>query len=228
MTARPFTPSGSSLSGLYAGPSQPDTLVLFLHGYGANAADLMGIGRQLASHLPKTGFLAPDAPKTLPFGAQARAWFDLDARLDPADLDRGVQAARPLVLDYLSAALRSFDLRAQNLLVCGFSQGCMMALEACPRFAQPVGQVMGLSGALAGPDRLTQEVVSRSPIFLGHGTADPVVPFAAQALAQAALTKAGFGVEVAAYAGVGHGIPPEAIRTLYDKVLSLGLGADHE
>ena len=211
---RAYTPINHDLEGLALSPAQPKALVLFLHGFGANGADLMGIGQALAPHLPEIGFVAPDAPGRLPFGPNSRFWFPLTPDLKPEDLDRGVQQARPLVADYIKAVLHDFDMPADKLLLVGFSQGCMIALETAPRLDTPVGQVMGLSGALAGEERLANEAISRPPIFLGHGTADPVVPFAAMDRAKNALESADFDVTSAAYEGVGHGIPNEAIQTL--------------
>lgn len=212
---RAYTPANHDLEGLVLSPASPKALVMFLHGFGANGADLMGIGQAIAPHLPEVGFVAPDAPGRLPFGANSRFWFPLDPDLKAEDLDRGVQQARPLVADYINAVLHDFDLPAEKLLLVGFSQGCMMALEVAPRLQTPIGQVMGLSGALAGANRLAAEVISRPPVFLGHGTADPVVPFGAMERAQTALESADFAVTTAAYEGVAHGIPHEAIQSLF-------------
>ena len=220
MTSRAYTPTNHTLSGLYKGPAKPDRLAIFLHGYGANGADLMGIGEALAEHLPTTGFIAPDAPGELPGMASARQWFPL-TNLSPAELDVGVQGVRPLVSDYISAALHDFDLGYDRLVLMGFSQGCMMALEVAPRLPEAVGHVVGFSGALAGPERLESEVVSRPPIFLGHGDADQVVPFAAMGLAASTLEGTGFTVETAAYRGLGHGIDQQGMRTLFEMLKGL-------
>lgn len=216
-----FTPHGSSLSGLVLSPTNPKSLVLFLHGYGANGADLLGIGQQLSPHMPSVGFVAPDAPQKLAFGHNSRAWFELGASLAPEDIDYGVQEARPVLVEYVNALLHTFDLPAKKLLICGFSQGCMLALEVAPRLPEPVGQVIGLSGALAGADRLAGEIVSCPPIFLGHGMEDNVVPFAAQEAAVTALKAHNFLVESKSYEGVGHGIPSAALQTLYTKTIDL-------
>ena len=174
----------------------------------------MGLGQVLAPQLPEVGFVSPDAPGRLAFGNNSRFWFPLTPDLKPEELDQGVQKARPLVADYVKAVLDDFNLPPEQLLLLGFSQGCMVALEVAPRLAAPVGQVMGLSGGLAGADRLADEVVSRPPIFLGHGTADPVVPFAALGQAERTLRKADFAVTSEAYQGLGHSIGNEAIERL--------------
>lgn len=214
MPARAYRPPKTDLNGLYLGPDAPRALTLFLHGYGANGADLLGLGQMLAPQLTSMGFVAPDAPQRLPFGPNAFSWFDLDPELRMEQLDQGVQQVRSLVMGYIESLLQDFDVPAQRLLLCGFSQGCMVALEVAPRLAEPLGHVVGLSGALVGVPRLQREVLSRPPIFLGHGRADPVVPFASLDRSALALREAGFTVETAGYEGIGHGISPEAIATL--------------
>lgn len=221
MQPRAYTPTHDSLSGLVLSPTRPEALVLFLHGYGANGADLMGIGQALAPHLPSVGFIAPDAPGQLPFGYNARAWFDLDADLRAEDLDKGAQGVRPLVARYISAVLHDFDLPTSKLMLVGFSQGGMMALEVAPRLEHDLGHVISLSGRLVGADRLANELTARPPIFLGHGTADQVVPFSSLEFSSQALRGAGLSVETAAYDGIGHGIPPQAIETIRDLALAL-------
>ena len=96
-----------------------------------------------------------------------------------------------------------------------------MALETSLRLEAPVGQVMSLSGALVGADRLGEEVTARPPLFLGHGTADPVVPFASLSLAAQALGNVGITAQTQAYEGVGHGIPPGAIEQMAALALNL-------
>lgn len=214
MKSRPYSPRNHSLEGLALTPSCPEALVLLLHGYGANGADLMTLGEVVNARLPSVGFIAPDGPGRLPFGANSRYWFELDARLQMADLDRGVQGARPLLIDYIDALLNDFKLPAEKMLLLGFSQGGMMALEIAPRLERPLGHVMSLSSLLVGAERLPGELKSRPPIFLGHGTTDPVVPFSALSQGERVLKAHGFTVAAQAYQGVGHGIPSQAIETL--------------
>jgi phospholipase/carboxylesterase len=75
-----------------------------------------------------------------------------------------------------------------------------------PRRANPVGGILGFSGALIAPQLLAGEIRSKPPVFLVHGTADQVVPFGALAQAEKALTEAGIPVETESRPGLPHSI----------------------
>ena len=72
------------------------SLVVLLHGYGANGEDLIALAHAWRGRLPDTAFVAPNAPETIPGMYGALQWFAL-ARREPGDYWRGVTAARPLL-----------------------------------------------------------------------------------------------------------------------------------
>ena len=188
-------------------------LVLFLHGYGADGADLLGLADPLAPHLPGVAFAAPDAPQPCrgtPFGRQ---WFPIPW------LDGSPQALADAGLDQSGADLNLFiDERmaavgvgpGQTALV-GFSQGTMMALHVALRRAEPLAGVVGFSGRLLRPERLAAEISSRPPVLLAHGDADPVVPYADMAAASAVLKASGVAVASHTSKGMAHGIGPDGL-----------------
>ena len=84
--------------------------------------------------------------------------------------------------------------------------------------------MLGYSGALIGGEALAGEVLAKPPVMLVHGTADPVVPFAAMADAGQALAAAGLPVESHARPGLAHGIDQDGLRlgaAFLKRVLSL-------
>ncbi len=189
------------------------SVVVFLHGYGADGADLLGLADPLSAHLPDTVFLAPDAPERCagnPFGYQ---WFPIpwmdgsDEAAAAASLATSTRA-----LDaYLDTVLDSEGITPAQLGVIGFSQGTMMALQVLPRRAEPVAGIVGFSGRLLAPERLAAETVSRPPVLLVHGDADEIVPPASMPDAAAALEAAGFSVRTRVSEGIGHGIAPDGL-----------------
>ena len=193
------------------GPAK--SLVMFLHGYGADGADLLGLADVLAPHLPQTVFLAPDAPEPCvgnPFGRQ---WFPipwLDGSSE-AEAAAGLAASADDLDAFIDARLAEEGLTPRALALFGFSQGAMMALHVAPRRAEPVAAVVACSGRLLAPERLAADLRTRPPILLMHGDADPVVPFADMNAAGTVLASAGFDVWAHVMEGTGHGIAPDGL-----------------
>ncbi|WGV16942.1 alpha/beta hydrolase [Fuscovulum ytuae] len=189
------------------------SIVVFVHGYGADGADLLGLGDALAPHLPDTVFVAPDAPQPCvgnPFGFQ---WFPipwLDGSSEEAARE-GMAASVALLNAFLDARLTEEGLGADALALVGFSQGAMMSLHVAPRRAEAVAGVVAISGRLLVPERLAAEAVVKPPVLLIHGDQDPVVPFADMGLAGDALVAAGFETYGHVMEGTGHGIAPDGL-----------------
>ena len=198
------------------GPQSGTTrsVVVFLHGYGANGADLLGIADVLSEHLPDTLFVAPDAPEACagaPFGFQ---WFPIpwiDGSSEE-EAERGMRAAIDDLNAFLDALLVDEDLLPEQMVLFGFSQGTMMALHVAPRREDEIAGIVAFSGRLLSPELLKDEAVSKPPILLVHGDSDDMVPPQSLPEAAEALQGAGFK-EVYAHVmkGTGHGIAPDGL-----------------
>ncbi len=200
------------------------SLVVFLHGYGADGADLLGLADPLSPHLPDTVFIAPDAPEPCsgnPFGRQwfPIPWLDGSSEAEASD---GMARASDDLNAFLDAQLSGEGMLPDQLSVFGFSQGTMMALHVLPRRPAPVAGIVAFSGRLLAPERLAAEAVSKPPVLLVHGDEDPMVPFADMGLAGRALNDAGFETYGHVMKGTGHGIAPDglsvALAFLKDKL----------
>ena len=142
--------------------------VIFLHGYGANGADLMGLTEVLAEHMPGALFLAPDAPEMTviaPIGLQwfPIPWIDGSSEEDAAN---GLRAASDDLNAYLDGVMVDYDLLPEQVVIFGFSQGTMMALHVAPRREDPVAGIVAFSGRLLQAEALQDEVQSKMPILL--------------------------------------------------------------
>jgi phospholipase/carboxylesterase len=181
------------------------SLVILLHGVGADGNDLIGLAPVFARVLPRTAFVSPNAPYRFdmaPFGYQ---WFSIQVQ-DPAlRLAQARQTAQVLNA-FIDEELARHGLADDRLALVGFSQGTMMSLYVAPRRDKPCAGVMGYSGRLDSAELLAKEAVSRPPIVLVHGAADELLPAALMENAAAALEAAGFTVETHLRPGLGHGI----------------------
>ncbi|OWY12673.1 phospholipase [Thioclava sp. F34-6] len=198
--------------------------VVFLHGYGADGADLLGLADPLGQHLPDTLFLAPDAPEPCRAAPYGRQWFPIPwiDNSSEAESAQGLKDAAADVDAFLDSVLQEQGLTPAQLAVIGFSQGTMTALEVLPRRAEPVAGLVAFSGRLLRPEALGTEAISKPPVLLIHGDQDPVVPFADMGKAGDALVSAGFDTYAHVMKGTGHGIAPDglsvALAFLQDKL----------
>ena len=189
------------------------SLVIFLHGYGANGADLLGLSDAMARHLPDTVFVAPDAPERLPQMAQAYQWFAIP-RFDGASeavAEAGLARSTDDLNAFIDQRLAYEGVAPDQLALVGFSQGAMMALQVAPRRAVAMRAVVAISGRLIHPERLEAEAVVKPPVLILHGDRDEVVDFGEMALAGNALVAAGFDVYGHVMQGSGHGIAPDGL-----------------
>jgi phospholipase/carboxylesterase len=193
-------PSRAAASG-----GKAKSLVILLHGVGADGQDLIDLAQQQAPLLPDTAFVAPNAPEPCDMAPYGYQWFSLQDRT-PAVTAAGVERTAPILAAFIEAELAKHGLPADRLALVGFSQGTMMSLHVGPRLAPGPAAIVGFSGAHLAPDRLAAEKRSSPPVLLIHGDADPVVPFQAMAAAAAGLGAAGIQVESVRRPGLGHGI----------------------
>lgn len=190
---------------------KPTSLVVLLHGYGANGDDLIGLAHEWRGVLPHTAFVSPNAPELIPGYAGGRQWFGLTFR-DPDEYWRGVTKARGPLDSFLDAELARLGLDADRLAIVGFSQGAMMALHVGPRRSAAPAALVGLSGVIAGPEHLAADAKVRPPVLLMHGDVDEVIPVEAMHTSREALAAAGFAIEWHERPGLGHGIDTETLN----------------
>ena len=170
----------------------PSYSVIWLHGLGADGHDFEPIVPYLG--LPATTavrFIFPHAlmrPITINGGAVMRAWYDIieistSKGQDEAGINHSARKVRELIEFEISRGIPT-----SKIILAGFSQGGAMALHVGLRYPQKLAGIMALSAYLMFPDRLQSEsskANAGTPVFIAHGTQDPVVPYS---LGQAAYS----------------------------------------
>lgn len=192
---------------------QATSVVIFVHGYGADGADLLGLSEPLAPHLPNTAFYSPDAPEPCSGNPFGRQWFPipwLDGSSEEAARSGQIAAAEDLN-GFIDKVLQEENLSSSAVALVGFSQGAMMSLHVAPRRAEAIAGVVAISGRLLQPNALATEAVVKPPVLLIHGDQDDVVPFQDMTLAGNALVGAGFETYGHVMQGTGHGIAPDGL-----------------
>ena len=134
------------------------SIVVFLHGYGANGADLLGLADPLSDHLPDTLFVAPDAPESVPGMMGGYQWFPIPW-IDGSSEEESMRGMDQAVTDlnaFLDALMVDEDVLPEQVVLFGFSQGTMMALHVAPRREDAVAGIVAFSGRLLSPELLQE------------------------------------------------------------------------
>lgn len=180
----------------------PTVAVIWMHGLGADGNDFVPLVKELdLSGCPAIRFIFPSAnviPVTVNGGYKMRAWYDIsNADLVRREDETGLRASQ-LQVEALIAREKARGIPASRIILAGFSQGCAMTLQTGLRHPETLAGLMCLSGYLPLADKASAEIAPASlatPIFMAHGTADPVVPFARGEQSRAALQALGYQVE---------------------------------
>ncbi len=178
----------------------PTASIVWMHGLGADGSDFVPVAHEL--ELDAVGpvrFVFPNAPHipvTLNGGYVMPAWYDIHpdrSREDEAGLRRSQAAIEALIAREVARGVP-----AHRIVVAGFSQGCAMALMTGLRHAQPLAGIVGLSGylPLAGLTAAERHMANAAtPIFMAHGTHDPMVVLPRATASRDALQALGYDVQ---------------------------------
>jgi phospholipase/carboxylesterase len=198
----------------------PSASVIWLHGLGADGNDFVPIVPELAlPTTPAVRFVFPHAPVravTINNGMRMRAWYDIAA----ADLNNradiaGVRQSREQI-EALIAREKARGVPAARIVLAGFSQGGAIALYAGLRHTARLAGILALSTYLVQADKLPIEAAAANrdvPIFMAHGTADPIVRFEWGLASRRALQANGNPVEWHEYP-IEHSVCLEEVRAV--------------
>jgi phospholipase/carboxylesterase len=198
----------------------PTASIIWLHGLGADGNDFVPIVPEL--RLPESlrvRFVFPHAPVravTINNGMRMRAWYDIAAadltnRADLAGVRESQGQLRALIERENARGMPS-----ERIVLAGFSQGGAIALYTGLRYAERLAGIMALSTYLVAPDKLALEASGANrkvPIFMVHGTADPVVRFQWGEASKRLLETAGYAVEWRSYR-MEHSVCLEEVQAI--------------
>ena len=186
---------------LETGPS-PGAAVIWLHGLGADGNDFVPIVNEM--RLPAAlavRFVFPHAPVrpvTLNNGFRMRAWYDLAAGDVTSRADVGGVRESQAHVEALIAREKACGIDARRVVLAGFSQGGVIALHTGVRHAERLAGIIALSTYVVLPDKLAEEGSAANrdvPIFMAHGTVDPMIRPEWGEAGMRALVAAGYPVE---------------------------------
>ena len=188
-------------------------LIIFLHGYGSNETDLFG----MRSAFPAAyTYLSVRAPMAL--GEGSYQWFNKNAAGGALDGDAGdLRASGALILDFIRKATLKYHTTPDKVFLIGFSQGAIMSYEVALRHPQQVRGIAVLSGKIFSVLRgelKPSAPLRRLDVFIGHGTSDERIPYAAATDSVALLNKLGVEPQFHSYFGMPHTVGAEEMTAL--------------
>ena len=200
--------------------SDPAGSVIWLHGLGADGWDFVPIVRELP--LAETLALrfvfphAPMRPVTINNGYVMRAWYDItQGDMGRAPDERGIRESQAAV-EALIAREKSRGIAAARIVLAGFSQGGAIALQTGLRHGERLGGIVALSTYLPLAESLDAEASGANkatPIFMAHGSEDPLIPIELADDSRRKLELRGYAVEWASYP-MPHSVCAEEVEAL--------------
>jgi phospholipase/carboxylesterase len=180
----------------------PKGTVIWMHGLGADCWDFVPIVKEL--YLPEDlplRFIFPQAPIrpiTINGGQPMPGWYDISM----ADIERkpdeaGVRESQKFIDELIAREIKR-GVESDKIILAGFSQGGAIALQTGLRQTQALAGILALSTYLTLGDSLAKEKTlanANIPIFMGHGTQDPVVPLALAHASREAMAREGYQIE---------------------------------
>ena len=196
----------------------PTASVIWLHGLGADGNDFAAIVPQL--RLPKAAIRfvfphAPVRPVTINGGMRMRAWYDITDGANRREDERGVRASQVLI-EALIGREKERGTKAGRLVLAGFSQGGAIALHTGLRHPERIAGIMALSTYVPVGEKLSAEASAANrdvPIFMGHGSDDPIIPLVRAEQSRNLLKSLGYPVEWREYA-MPHSVCPEELSDI--------------
>lgn len=209
------------------GPDDATHTVVLLHGFGAPGDDLVALAEPgMGISAPNTRFVFPEAPIALGrMYGNGRAWWHIDMeRLEQGvrsgkvrdflgEIPDGLEFARDQLIKFIDALKADYNVADERLVLGGFSQGAMLAMDTALRADEAVRQVIAFSPTLLCQDVWKKHAIKRAglPVFVSHGQVDPLLPFTQTEALVALLREAKLEVDFLPFRGP-HTITFEALE----------------
>jgi phospholipase/carboxylesterase len=198
-------------------------LLLLLHGYGSNEADLFSF----AAELPDEYYvISLQAPHDMLYGSYA--WYSINFDADASKFSDLGQArtSRDLVISTLDYLQKKYPIDAQAVTLIGFSQGAILSYALALSYPDRIQRVAALSGYLnteIAASNFEENNFASLQIFASHGTVDQVIPVEWARKAPASLTALGIAIDFSEYP-IGHGVSPQNFYDLRQWLVATRVG----
>lgn len=201
--------------------SPPNKVFILLHGLGDNMEGIFNLANFYAKYFPDSNFVALNATYNCPHVSGGFQWFEFNSWQEDIIFNK-INESAIYLKNFIEYIKKIYEVKNSQIILLGFSQGCMMALHVALRMQEEILAVLGFSGMLVKPSVLTSTIKSRPAIYLSHGIHDSVVPYAQLRLAEQELKKHNLKkLEIFKDLEAEHNITMQSILKSIDFVKSL-------
>ena len=190
--------------------NKPRQIVVLCHGYGGDGKNISALAINWQHFLPDAIFLCPNAPEVCTDNPQGYQWFDMTSEKEEMMFEKSL-AAEEKLNTFLDQVVNNFQLESSNLALVGFSQGCMMSIQAGLKRKEQINCIIGYSGKVINQKHLLENINSKPKIFLMHGANDTIVSPTHLLEAKEYLKKCGLKIKTKLFKNCEHNIPVEGI-----------------
>ena len=187
---------------------KPKSAVILCHGYGGDGKDISILANYWRAHLPNTIFICPDAPEKCAASPSGFQWFDLMDQTPEQVLSKSLVAEGKLN-KLIDEVKEESNLLANQIVIGGFSQGCMISLQTGIKRKDTINSIIGYSGRIIDVEHLGKNIVSKPNIILMHGELDQIVQVDSLLEAKDFFIKNNYQVESHIFKNCEHRIPTE-------------------
>ena len=185
----------------------PKSIIVMCHGFGGSGNDIRVLAETWKRFLPHTGFYCPDGPEICSINPNGFQWFDMDNDKN-ITIEKSITAEK-ILNNFIDEILDHHKISKQSLCLVGFSQGCMIILQAAAKQKNKINCVVGFSGKIIDKDHLEKNFKSKQKIFLLHGDRDEVVPLSSLLEAKLFFSNMGNKIKTKILRNCEHRIPVE-------------------
>ena len=188
--------------------NKPKNAVILCHGYGGDGKDISILANYWKAHLPDTIFICPDAPEKCSASPTGFQWFDLMDQTAEQVLAKSLVAENKLNKLIDEVKDKNY-LDANQIIIGGFSQGCMIAMQTGIKRKDKINSIIGYSGRIIDTNHLHKNMNSRPNIILMHGDKDQIVTIDSLLEAKDFFGKNNYEIETKIFKNCEHRIPTE-------------------
>ena len=188
--------------------AKPKNAVILCHGYGGDGKDISILASYWKTHLPETIFICPDAPEKCAASPSGFQWFDLLDQTPEQILSKSLVAEMKLN-KLIDDVKEKYNLSANQIVIGGFSQGCMISLQTGIKRKDKINSIIGYSGKIIDTEHLRKNIISRPNVILMHGDIDQVVTIDGLLEAKDFFAKNDYEIETKIFKNCEHRIPTE-------------------